>query len=73
MSKIFKIRMNCVGFKDYAVSAKSKKEARELVEKSHHQCDGTEFEFGEFLEFDKFEQIDMHLALEDTVEKVAEL
>lgn len=73
MSKIYKIRMNCVGLKDYAVTATSKKEARDLVEKTYHQCDGTEFEFGEFLEFDKSDQMDMQIALQQTYGKVAEL
>lgn len=73
MSKLYKIRMNCVGLVDLAVEASSKKEARELAEKTHKQCDGTEFEFSEFLEFDKFEQMDLHIALQNTVGRVAEL
>lgn len=57
--KLHKIRMNCVSFVDVAVLAKTKKEAKEIARKMHLSCNSTEFEFGEFLEFDKFEAIDM--------------
>lgn len=60
MSKrVYKVRMNCVGLADYGVIASNKEEARRIVENSHHQCDGTEFEFGEFLDIDDTEKTEI--------------
>lgn len=73
MSKIYKIRMNCVGLKDYAVEADSKKQAREIVEQHHHQCDGTEFEFGEFLEMDDWEKGQAGKLLDENYDEVVAL
>lgn len=48
MSKIYIMRVNCVGFHDYAVRANSKKQAENMAV-SAFQCDGTEGEVGEHL------------------------
>lgn len=60
MTKIYIMRVNCVGFHDYAVRANSKKEAET---KAIHtfQCDSTEGEVGE------------HLSIGDTFMSEAEL
>lgn len=48
MSKIYIMRVNCIGFHDYAVRADSKK-AAENKAVAMFQCDGTEGEVGEHL------------------------
>lgn len=57
MSKLYKIRMNCTGFHDIVVRAKSKKDA---IEEAYMvcQCPHNVMEFGEFLEVEDDDKID---------------
>jgi len=73
MSKIYKIRMNCVSFVDLAVEADSKNQARLIAESYHSQCDSTEFSFGGFIDFDESEQLDIQKSLSEEYGSVVQL
>lgn len=50
--KIYKVRMNCVGFDDVVVRAENEEKAKEEAHR-FSQCPANEMEFGEFLEVEK--------------------
>jgi hypothetical protein len=50
--KTYKVRLNCVGFRDVCVMATSKEAAKKEAIRHSRNCDQPGFEFGGFLELE---------------------
>lgn len=54
----YKVRMNCISFRDVVVEARNKKEAREAAEKTRPICNDAGFEFEGFLPVEEGDEIE---------------
>ncbi len=57
--KLYKIRMNCVGYRDVVVRAMNQDEARKKAEQHFLPCNQPGSEFGEFLPLESGDEQDI--------------